>query len=175
MRPYPQVTNLYPGVQVACDRADVYLHRPLRRLRRHDTRVSRVRSFRGSVRGGVRSRGAATYAANFSSDHLDARPIQEVSAFPRVDLLIGGPPCQGFSNLNREGTSVESRRRWRDYIRALDCSSPMIFVMENVPQLLKSPEYADFRVEAEARGYLVEHRTYTPQTTVSRSEDEERS
>lgn len=101
---------------------------------------------------------AATYAANFTDEHLEPRPIQDVHEFPAADIIIGGPPCQGFSNLNREGASVESRRRWKDYIRALDCSEPWMFVMENVPQMLRSDEYAKFRAEAEARGYLVEHR-----------------
>lgn len=72
--------------------------------------------------------------------------------------MIGGPPCQGFSNLNRAGESVESRRRWKDYIRALDASSPRMFVMENVPQMLKSSEYPMFKAEARARGYVVEER-----------------
>lgn len=101
---------------------------------------------------------ATTYAANFTDEHLEPRPIQEVDSFPRADILIGGPPCQGFSNLNRAGASVESRRRWKDYVRALAASSPQMFVMENVPQLLKSAEYASLRAEAERRGYLVEHR-----------------
>lgn len=101
---------------------------------------------------------AATYAANFTDEHLQPHPIQHVRDFPRADVLIGGPPCQGFSSLNRDGASVESRRRWRDYIRALAASRPHMFVMENVPQLLKSPEYASLKMEAERRGYLVEHR-----------------
>lgn len=101
---------------------------------------------------------AATYGANFTYEHLEARPIQDVHDFPRADIIIGGPPCQGFSNLNREGASVESRRRWKDYVRALASSEPRMFVMENVPQMLKSAEYASFRAEAEKRGYLVEHR-----------------
>lgn len=101
---------------------------------------------------------AATYAANFTDEHLEPRPIQDVHDFPCADIVIGGPPCQGFSNLNREGASVESRRRWKDYVRALTSSKPRMFVMENVPQMLKSAEYASFRAEAEKRGFLVEHR-----------------
>jgi DNA (cytosine-5)-methyltransferase 1 len=101
---------------------------------------------------------AATYAANFTDEHLEPRPIQEVEDFPAADIIIGGPPCQGFSTLNREGASVESRRRWRDYLRALSASKPRMFVMENVPQMLKSAEYVAFKAEAQARGYLVEER-----------------
>lgn len=101
---------------------------------------------------------AATYAANFTDEHLEPFPIQRVQEFPTADIVIGGPPCQGFSNLNREGASVESRRRWKDYVRALALSQPHMFVMENVPQILKSSEYAGLRVEVEKRGYRIEHR-----------------
>lgn len=101
---------------------------------------------------------AAAYAANFTDEHLEPRPIQDVEVFPTADIVIGGPPCQGFSNLNRAGESVESRRRWKDYIRALDASRPRMFVMENVPQMLKSSEYPMFKAEARARGYVVEER-----------------
>lgn len=99
---------------------------------------------------------AATYGTNFGSDHVCCLPIQRVAKVPRVDVVVGGPPCQGFSQLNRDRRDVESRRFWREYIRALDAAQPRAFVMENVPQLLSSPEYASFRREVLARGYLVE-------------------
>jgi DNA (cytosine-5)-methyltransferase 1 len=101
---------------------------------------------------------AATYAANFTDEYLQPWPIQHVDLFPTADIIIGGPPCQGFSNLNRDGASAESRRRWKDYVRALDGSKPRMFVMANVPQMLKSAEYAMFTAEARSRGYIVEHR-----------------
>lgn len=101
---------------------------------------------------------AATYAANFPDAVLEDRPIEQVEAFPTADIVIGGPPCQGFSTLNRRSHAVKSRRLWREYLRALDASEPSVFVMENVPQLLDSPEYAEFIDEVEARGFLLEER-----------------
>jgi len=95
---------------------------------------------------------AETYVANFGWDHLDARPIQEVRDFPLVDVVIGGPPCQGFSTLNRGRTSTESRARWRDYLRAIKASQPPLFVMENVPQMLQSAEFSAFRKAAQRLG-----------------------
>lgn len=59
-------------------------------------------------------------------------------------MVIGGPPCQGFSTLNRAGADVASRRMWREYLRGLTASRPTFFVMENVPQILDSPEYQEF-------------------------------
>src|SRR5215217_1845325 len=99
---------------------------------------------------------AATYAANFGADHVFAGAIEDVRSFPRADVVIGGPPCQGFSPLNRAGVGLERRALWREYLRALDESAPDAFVMENVPELLVSPEYDEFRDEAEARGFRVD-------------------
>ena len=98
---------------------------------------------------------AATYAANFG-DHVACRRIEDVAAFPAADVVIGGPPCQGFSPLNREAVGFERRGLWRQYLRALEAIEPRAFVMENVPELLRSAEYAEFRRRAEALGFRVE-------------------
>jgi DNA (cytosine-5)-methyltransferase 1 len=98
---------------------------------------------------------AATYAANFG-DHVACGPIEDVAAFPDADVVIGGPPCQGFSPLNREAVGFERRGLWREYLRALAAVEPRAFVMENVPELLRSAEYVEFRRQAEALGFAVE-------------------
>jgi DNA (cytosine-5)-methyltransferase 1 len=100
---------------------------------------------------------AETYALNFG-DHVFAGDIAAVEEFPQVDVVIGGPPCQGFSPLNMRGVGLERRGLWREYLRALEESSPRAFVMENVPELLRSAEYESFRVAAEALGFEVEDR-----------------
>ena len=89
-------------------------------------------------------RAAANYAANFSEAELAVKPIQQVEDFPTADVVIGGPPCQGFSTLNRDGGGLRSRRLWQEYLRGLTASRPSLFVMENVPQMLESKEYAQF-------------------------------
>jgi DNA (cytosine-5)-methyltransferase 1 len=98
---------------------------------------------------------AATYAANFG-DHVACGRIEDVAAFPRADVVIGGPPCQGFSPLNREAVGFERRGLWQEYLRALEAVEPQAFVMENVPELLRSAEYAEFQKRAEALGFEVE-------------------
>jgi DNA (cytosine-5)-methyltransferase 1 len=100
---------------------------------------------------------AATYGENFGHDHVVAKKIEEVDHFPLVDVVIGGPPCQGFSPLNRRGVGLERRALWREYLRALRQSAPAAFVMENVPELLRSAEYEAFKKAAEDDlGYVVE-------------------
>ncbi len=99
---------------------------------------------------------AATYAANFGAEHTFVGRIEDVTRFPAADVVIGGPPCQGFSPLNRAGVGFERRGLWREYLRALDEVQPRAFVMENVPELLVAPEYRNFRAAAEERGFAVD-------------------
>jgi DNA (cytosine-5)-methyltransferase 1 len=102
---------------------------------------------------------AATYAANFGRDHVVADKIEHVETFPGADVVIGGPPCQGFSLLNTKGVGLERRALWREYLRALRESGAEAFVMENVPQLLSSAEYDAFKAAAEQElGFAVDGR-----------------
>ncbi|MDP9280026.1 MAG: DNA cytosine methyltransferase [Gemmatimonadota bacterium] len=104
---------------------------------------------------------ATTYGVNFGHDHVRCKPTESIERFPEADVVIGGPPCQGFSTLNRRGAGLERRGLWAEYARALSDSRPMLFVMENVPQLLDSEEYQAFH-EAVNRvadlGYQIEAR-----------------
>lgn len=101
---------------------------------------------------------AATYAANFPKVDLRTGPIEKVTDFPQAHVVIGGPPCQGFSTLNRHGVGLDRRKLWRQYVRALEASDATAFVMEQVPQLLDSAEYTSFRRTAAKLGYEVDAR-----------------
>ena len=98
-----------------------------------------------------------TFKANISPRILNCA-IQEVEVFPSCDLLVGGPPCQGFSNLGERVPNDPRRQLWRHYLRAVRNAKPLIFIMENVPPLLKSAEYQEIVREAEALGYEVKGR-----------------
>jgi DNA (cytosine-5)-methyltransferase 1 len=63
----------------------------------------------------------------------------------RTDLVIGGPPCQGWSNIGKNHTNgnngkdfLEDERNtlYKEFVRSLDNFKPRYFVMENVPGLL---------------------------------------
>lgn len=55
----------------------------------------------------------------------------------KIDVVIGGPPCQGFSNANRQHTKMISmnNRLVKEYVRAVCELKPEAFVMENVAML----------------------------------------
>ena len=55
----------------------------------------------------------------------------------KVDLIIGGPPCQGFSMANRQRMIDDPRNRlYKYYIEAIKIIQPKFFVMENVKGML---------------------------------------
>ncbi len=84
--------------------------------------------------------------------------IQEIERFPDADVVAGGPPCQGFSNLGERVPNDPRNQLWRHYFRCLEQVRPAVFVLENVPPLLKSAEYQEMRRVAEQLGYRVEGR-----------------
>ncbi|WP_019588048.1 DNA cytosine methyltransferase [Deinococcus apachensis] len=106
---------------------------------------------------------AATYDANFGGHILrDSRgrplPMEQVdftSFRGRVDLLSGGPPCQGFSLLGTRLEDDPRNRLWREFIRAVDEVQPRAFLMENVPPILKTQEGAFTIEHARELGYSV--------------------
>jgi DNA (cytosine-5)-methyltransferase 1 len=97
---------------------------------------------------------AETYRRNFGN-HVFAGDIAGVEAFPAADIIVGGPPCQGFSLLGAQDPNDPRNALWRHYLRAVESVSPSCFVMENVPPLLESSHYAQFKSAVETLGYSV--------------------
>ena len=94
----------------------------------------------------------ASYQANFGP-HAVCGPIESVRHFPDAEVVIGGPPCQGFSQLGKHAKNDPRNKLWEHYYRAINQVRPLFFVMENVPQLLKSDEFIAFEQKARRLGY----------------------
>jgi DNA (cytosine-5)-methyltransferase 1 len=86
---------------------------------------------------------AATFKRHFGCD-VETGSIADLQIFPKVDVIVGGPPCQGFSPLGRDRDD-ESRsglnELWQQYLRAVRQVQPGAFVIENVPEFQKSTQF----------------------------------
>jgi DNA (cytosine-5)-methyltransferase 1 len=76
---------------------------------------------------------------------------------PAADIVIGGPPCQGFSLLNKNRTGDGRRALWEPYMDVVQLSGARMFVMENVPELLRSSEFSDIEIRVKAMGFSMIH------------------
>ena len=83
-----------------------------------------------------------TYRANHPGVELlgDVRKITYSDVerkYGKIDIVIGGPPCQGFSNANRQKAQTISMNNGlvKEYVRAVRELQPDVFVMENVGML----------------------------------------
>ncbi|MDQ3758318.1 MAG: DNA (cytosine-5-)-methyltransferase, partial [Actinomycetota bacterium] len=86
---------------------------------------------------------AATYAANFGERHVFCGDIADWRHdVPQADVVIGGPPCQGFSNLGSRDPHDPRNRLWREYVRVVLAARPKVFVIENVDRFSRSHEFA---------------------------------
>jgi DNA (cytosine-5)-methyltransferase 1 len=108
---------------------------------------------------------AATYAANFGGDHTFWGDIADVDddrirALGEIDVVVGGPPCQGFSNLGTRDPDDPRNKLWREYMRVILAARPKVFVIENVDRFARSREYEMLVAEVED-GLLAEYRIAT--------------
>lgn len=100
-----------------------------------------------------------TYTKNFGKDghcvHANVEDWLQNAQVPQADIVIGGPPCQGFSLLNKNRKEDVRRVLWAPYLEIVKLSGASVFVMENVPGLLKSPEFLEIGKKANEFGYEI--------------------
>lgn len=91
---------------------------------------------------------AQTYRQNFPNVDLYVgniveftdKQIVEIANKSKIDIIIGGPPCQGFSiagNIGRRFLDDERNRLFLEYVRFVKILRPKMFVLENVAALVK--------------------------------------
>lgn len=87
-----------------------------------------------------------TYRKNFP-DHfiiekdiceLKAQEIKKIIKNIKISVIVGGPPCQGFSmagNIGRKFIDDPRNHLFREFVRIVDIVKPSFFIMENVARL----------------------------------------
>lgn len=97
-----------------------------------------------------------TYRRNFpSASRVETAPVEEFFDGPvgsdptitehrtareagRVDILVGGPPCQGHSNLNNHTRRIDEKNAlYLRMVRAAEVLDPEVVLIENVPAVLR--------------------------------------
>ena len=88
-----------------------------------------------------------TYQHNFSNAVVLNEDITKISGedilkmcslqATEVDVIIGGPPCQGFSVSGKRMIDDERNRLYKSYVNIVSIIKPKAFVMENVPGLVR--------------------------------------
>ena len=110
-----------------------------------------------------------TFSLNHPEAWSDARSIEDIKPEKvrsrlglkkgELDLLAGGPPCQGFSiNAPARFLSDPRNKLFKDYLRFLEHFEPKAFLFENVPGLLSLGNGKVFRQilrEFDEHGYYV--------------------
>jgi DNA (cytosine-5)-methyltransferase 1 len=105
-----------------------------------------------------------TYEANHPTNKLLRGDIKEYySVFAEqedIDIVFGGPPCQGFSVAGKMDPGDErSKLIWR-FLDVVEMVKPRIFIMENVKALGKLEKWKDIRIafieRTQSLGYFVE-------------------
>lgn len=84
---------------------------------------------------------AATYALNFPEAQTITGDIRDATVKARIleaarsaNVLVGGPPCQAFSQMRNHTRLIDDPRNalYREFVGVLRETLPMAFVMENV-------------------------------------------
>lgn len=109
------------------------------------------------------SNAAETYRKNHPDTEIvdDVRSINYENIrkkYGAIDLVIGGPPCQGFSNANRQKATISTNNGLvKEFVRAIRELQPAMFVMENVSMLKSETHkfYCATNDENEVEGFQI--------------------
>lgn len=78
--------------------------------------------------------GVNTLCADISM--LNPLEIKRKYDISKVDVIIGGPPCQGFSIAGKRIVEDKRNELYKSFVNFVRCFKPKAFVMENVPNIL---------------------------------------
>lgn len=85
-----------------------------------------------------------------------AGSVTTFNEIPPADVLIAGPPCQGFSTLGRQDPLDVRNGLALEVPRWADACGASVVVIENVPPFLASPQWRELATALEAQGYVID-------------------
>ena len=113
-----------------------------------------------------------TYSKNFPNANLHIGDIKDISnsfieelnSKEDIDIIIGGPPCQGFSlagNIGRQFLDDERNHLFLEYVRFVEIIKPKMFVLENVASMVthnKGKTIKEIISKFNALGYQIQYK-----------------
>ena len=112
-----------------------------------------------------------TYQSNFAQNDFVFGDITELSTKQEiikilkdkepVDIVVGGPPCQGFSNAGKRLIDDPRNKLYKEFINIVVTTKPRVVLMENVEGILSMDEgkvFSEIRSDLEELGYFVDAR-----------------
>lgn len=74
-------------------------------------------------------------AKHYSGDITDFHPMDYIGD-KTIHLVVGGPPCQGFSVAGKRNVDDQRNFLFEQYLRVVEEVQPLFFVLENVPGII---------------------------------------
>jgi DNA (cytosine-5)-methyltransferase 1 len=97
---------------------------------------------------------AASYRRNVS-DCITNASVTDKVRIPRADVIIAGPPCQGFSTLGRRDPTDERNELSLSILPWVKAAKPQVVVIENVPPFVASSYWAKLKRSLENMGFNI--------------------
>lgn len=99
--------------------------------------------FKGLLASDIMPQARDSYSLNFPDEpylledirKLSISDIKKYIGSKSVDVIIGGPPCQGFSNMGNKNSADPRNMLFESYVKIVDAIRPKCFVFENVKGL----------------------------------------
>ena len=124
----------------------------------------RIAGFRIMIANEIDAKICPTFRANFPDVHLIEGDIRKLSPsdFPDdIDGIIGGPPCQSWSEGGKQlGLDDERGKMFLTYIDFIQSKQPKFFVIENVKGILGDKHFQTFMKmldQLKNAGYVVHY------------------
>jgi DNA (cytosine-5)-methyltransferase 1 len=67
---------------------------------------------------------------------LDKTKLNSLLKNQRVDMIVGGPPCQGFSTVGKGEVSDDRNQLFKQFVRIVSILKPKVIILENVTGML---------------------------------------
>lgn len=73
---------------------------------------------------------------NHPIENLDQKTFKKIIREQKIDLIVGGPPCQGFSTVGRGLVKDKRNKLFIHFVKIVSWVKPKVIILENVTGLL---------------------------------------